>query len=393
MCSKPKPPKAPDYIGIAKQQGNENLNAAIATAQLSNPNMNTPYGNRSVTYDGNIPTVTDTLSDVGQQQFDSQNRIVNNLNNTAESGLNRVSDAMATPFDMSKVQGYSGAPGMTVDPSKLSGRTVNPGVASYDDPIVKALIERNKSYQDQQRSGTESDLLARGFNPGGSGYDSRIGQLGQQENDYRLAALLAGGQEQSRVAGLESQIRAQGLGEQQAVGADQSRVMGAESSRRGQDIQEQAYLRNLPLSELNALRTGGQPGMPQFQAYQGANIAAAPLMDATMAQGNFAQQNYQNQIAAGNPLMDGLFGLAGAGLGAAGAAGGVAPLFAGLSDRRLKENIKLLWKSGKFNIYSFNYTFDKFECIGVMADEIETIMPEAVLTLPSGYKAVNYGML
>jgi hypothetical protein len=55
--------------------------------------------------------------------------------------------------------------------------------------------------------------------------------------------------------------------------------------------------------------------MPHFQTYQGANVGAAPLMDATMAAGNFAQQNYQNQVAGSG----GLFDLLGAGLGAAGA--------------------------------------------------------------------------
>jgi hypothetical protein len=30
---------------------------------------------------------------------------------------------------------------------------------------------------------------------------------------------------------------------------------------------------------------------------------------------------------------------------------------------------------------------------GVMADEVETVMPEAVATHSSGYKMVNYGLL
>jgi hypothetical protein len=30
---------------------------------------------------------------------------------------------------------------------------------------------------------------------------------------------------------------------------------------------------------------------------------------------------------------------------------------------------------------------------GVMADEVENVLPEAVITRPNGYKMVNYGML
>jgi hypothetical protein len=47
--------------------------------------------------------------------------------------------------------------------------------------------------------------------------------------------------------------------------------------------------------------------MPQFQAYQGAEVGAAPIFGATQAAGNFAQQNYANQTAAYNAKM-GLYG-------------------------------------------------------------------------------------
>jgi hypothetical protein len=57
---------------------------------------------------------------------------------------------------------------------------------------------------------------------------------------------------------------------------------------------------------------GAQVQMPQFQAYQGAEVGAAPIFGATQAAGNFAQQNYANQTAAYNARM-GLYGnLAGA---------------------------------------------------------------------------------
>lgn len=325
MCS-PSPPDPPDYAGAAKEQGQANLEAAVATSILSNPNIISPYGSRTVSYDygsqGNKPaspinvpipsmfgmgggsfqipsagqggitnlggvgiprvTIEDKLSPVGQKQFNLENQLKTNLLGTGVKGLDRVSKQMASPFDMSQVQDYS----------------TQPGVVDYNDPTVQAIIQRNQPQFDRQRSQTEADLLARGFNPGGEGYDARFEDIGKQENDMRLAALLAGGQEQSRVAEMES-------------------------ARRAQDIQEQAYLRNLPLSEVNALRTGNQPGMPQFQAYQGSQASPAPLFDATLAAGNFAQQNYQNQLAKSG----GLFDLGGALLGAGGAANGFGNLF------------------------------------------------------------------
>jgi hypothetical protein len=44
------PPPTPDYVGAAKEQGQQNLIAAQQGAVLSNPNMITPYGNQTVSY-------------------------------------------------------------------------------------------------------------------------------------------------------------------------------------------------------------------------------------------------------------------------------------------------------------------------------------------------------
>lgn len=73
------------------------------------------------------------------------------------------------------------------------------------------------------------------------------------------------------------------------------------------------------------------------------------------------------------------------------AATGITSLF---SDRRLKENIKLIGKFGKFTWYKYNYIGSEVLCVGVMADEVEAIMPEAVtLDATTGFKKVNYAML
>jgi hypothetical protein len=46
----PAPPPAPDYSALAKQQGQENLEAAKTSAILSNPNIITPYGRQQVVF-------------------------------------------------------------------------------------------------------------------------------------------------------------------------------------------------------------------------------------------------------------------------------------------------------------------------------------------------------
>lgn len=80
-----------------------------------------------------------------------------------------------------------------------------------------------------------------------------------------------------------------------------------------------------------------------------------------------------------NPLL----GLAGTGLLAYG--------MGAFSDRRLKTNIIKLGKAKGYNVYSFDYIWGE-PSVGVMADEVEKIRPEAVSEY-NGYKMVNYSML
>jgi hypothetical protein len=75
---------------------------------------------------------------------------------------------------------------------------------------------------------------------------------------------------------------------------------------------------------------------------------------------------------------------------------------AGRSDIRTKENIKLIGKTkGGHNLYSFEYKkeFKDSEYAGhgrftgVMAQEVEKIIPNAVFIGSDGYKVVNYSLI
>ena len=61
-----------------------------------------------------------------------------------------------------------------------------------------------------------------------------------------------------------------------------------------------------------------------------------------------------------------------------------------MSDRRLKSNIRRIGTHDKYGIGIYEYEkFGKRE-IGVMAQEMEQVRPDAVATHPSGYKMVDY---
>lgn len=72
-------------------------------------------------------------------------------------------------------------------------------------------------------------------------------------------------------------------------------------------------------------------------------------------------------------------------------AGGIAGAIMG-SDIRLKENISRIGVENGFPIYAFNYIGDDKKYIGVMAQDVEDIMPHAVHTI-DGFKAVDYGLI
>lgn len=70
----------------------------------------------------------------------------------------------------------------------------------------------------------------------------------------------------------------------------------------------------------------------------------------------------------------------------------------GMSDKRIKKNIKLIsdpWTLiESINGYKYKLRSDNTDHIGLIAQEVESVIPEAVYTDPdSGYKAIAYGNL
>ena len=78
---------------------------------------------------------------------------------------------------------------------------------------------------------------------------------------------------------------------------------------------------------------------------------------------------------------------------------GIAGTIMGISDERLKENIKYIGKSGEHNVYSWDWNEEaksigvRTPNIGVIAQEVLKIKPDAVSINDNGYLQVNYGAL
>jgi hypothetical protein len=188
----------------------------------------------------------------------------------------------------------------------------------------------------------------------------------------------------------------QGVTAQQLQNAMQNQQynQGLQSAQFGntaqqQDLQQQLLLQNQPLNQILGLMSGSQIQMPQFQGYSGSNVAPPPIFAGAQAAGQSAMDQYGIQSANVNAQNAGLYGL----LGTAGGLAMMAPKGTfGFSDRRLKSNIERIGTHLLgIGVYEYNI-FDRRER-GVMADEVEAVMPEAVVLHSSGYKMVNYGML
>ena len=173
-------------------------------------------------------------------------------------------------------------------------------------------------------------------------YNQYMGVQGLQNQAVGQNQQAALAQQQAALAaqqqGFGQQVTQQQLGNQavsqnqQAALQQQQAALAAQNQQYNQNLQgaqfgntaqqqslaQQLALRNQPLNEISGLMSGSQIQMPQFQGYQGSNVAPAPIFAGAQAQGQADMQNYGIQQSAANANTSGLFGLAGAGLGAYG---------------------------------------------------------------------------
>ena len=336
----PSAPAAPDYTAAAQQTAQGNLEAARAATAANRVNQVTPYGNLNYTQSGTDPygnptwTATTSLSDVGQQLLNNQNQTSLGLGSAINAQLGQVQNVMGQGFN-----------------PDLPSTGMNPG-QSYQDAYMQRLAPQLA----QSRESTTAALANQGIAPGTQAYENAMRQQAIKENDLLLGATT------------------QGFGV-------------------GQQANQQAYNQaltnyNLPLNTLSALRTGAQVQNPSFvNSAQQATTAGADLLGAAQMGYNAQMGDFNAKQAAQANFNQGLMGLGAAGI----------PL---MSDIRTKENIKAIgWLPNGLPVYEYEYKPEwkdeaghgKF--IGVMAQEVEMVKPEAVFTRPDGYKMVNYGVL
>lgn len=213
------------------------------------------------------------------------------------------------------------------------------------------------------------------------------GQFGNEAQQQAALQALAQGQfsNQAQQQWLNQALARGQFGNQAQNQAFQQALAGGQfgNTAQQQALQQALLERQLPLTELNSLRTGAMPQMPQFQGYGGTGVQPAPLFNAAQQQYGAGLNAYNAEIGQNNNLMSGLFGL--------GASALMAPVGT-FSDRRLKSNVERIGTHASgLPVYSYEI-FGRRE-IGVMADEAMKVKPDAVSRHASGFLMVDYGRL
>lgn len=357
-------PPAPDYTGAAQATAQGNKEAAIAAQAGNMINQYTPYG--SVTYAqrgdiGGTPLWEQvvTLSPEQQKAYEKDVLMNANLQDVGIKGVGYVQSALDKPLSFSGMQEVQA-------PGEIQQQAAD---AAYQNAMRYAEPQMQR-----QQAGLETQLANQGITRGSEAWNNAMAdQNAKNQQIY----------EQARNAAYTAGL----------TGAAQSYQQGL--GRRQQQISEAQTLRQDPINMLNAVRSGSQmqtSAMPQVGTSSPGQLATwsgPDLLGATTAQGQYNQGLYNAQQAASSNQMSGLMGL-----------GGTAMMAAAMSDRRTKENIIKIGKlDNGLNLYKFEYKPEwKDESghgqhIGVMADEAENVLPEAVIIRPDGYKMVNYEVI
>lgn len=295
----------------------------------------------------------DLATSVGQSSAPDIASLMNQFKNPWQK---QVVDSTLQGFDQNA--GYSRA----ADTLAKAGDSTFGGSAGA---IQTALNEQNIA---QQRAQLQGGLETQGFDTALGGATSQAGLIQNQ-----LAQRLGAAGQLTNNANSQTTAATQDLSTQSGIGALLQQIQQAQA---GAPINS--------LGSISSIMSGLPLGLEHGTNSNGTNTSNTTGTSTTTSS---------------DPL--GSLGSLAMGVGALASGGAFLPFMADsagmgafMSDERLKHDIqKLGERPDGLGVYAFSYLGSKVRHIGVMAQEVLKVKPEAVLTTLSGYMAVNYGML
>lgn len=313
-------PEPPDPKETSAASTGTNVSTAIANAFLQNPSEVGPDGSTRLD-----PTGTFAFTD-------PYTGITNNIPTfTRTTSLSPEQQAIKAQQDAANLNLGKLANQQSSFLTDYLGKPVDLSNEATESRLFDLGRKRLDPMFAEQQNALAADLANKGIMLGSKQYDTAQRQQSEKENDAYNQLLLQG---------------------------------------RGQAVQEALTQRNQPINEITALLSGSQVDQPNFL---GSTVGAIPTTDtAGLINENYNQKlgiwQQQNQMTQG--ILGGLFGLG-------------AKLI-GLSDLLEKVDVKRIGTlDNGLGVYSYRYRNSDTVQIGVLAQEVEAMRPDAVFKIGS----------
>jgi len=230
------------------------------------------------------------LSQGEQQNYDRSTSVYGGALQTAGDQLGRVNTALGQQLNTEGLPELQGFNAPDFDRQR------------FEDSVYASATRRLDPQFDRMERSQDARLAAQGLGANSEATRNLRQDFARDRNDAygeaRNQSIQAGGAEQSRAI-------------QQAIAGG---TFGNQA--RTQGLQERAYVQNQPLAQLQALLGTGQVGMPQGVQYSPTGVGQTDVLGATGLSIGQQNANYQARMGQQNALMQGLFQLGGAAIGA-----------------------------------------------------------------------------
>lgn len=365
LWSDPDVPETPNFKSAAVEEAEGNLNLARYQTRANRFNETDPFGSKIWTQDPNNPDLwsSETRLSPGQQNIYDQSQAMDlQMATMGNAAANQLEDVFGSRF--------------RTDPTAPDYQGPSSPLEEYGtrrQSVMDAMLSRVNTDNARDRDSVASNLVARGIPQGSEAWNTEMERLDRQMTDARQQAEINA----TGMAGQEydSMLQGRDMGNQEAMS---QYATGLQSHQ--QRVSDMLLERQTPLNELNAFRTGSQIQNPQFSAPGMMSLVAGPDFTGAMQQtygGAMDRFNAQQADINSKRKLAGSVVSAGATF---------------MSDIRLKHNIKRVGAYHGFPEYEFSYIGSNDRYIGVMAQDVIKVKPEAVIEI-DGYYAVNYGAI
>lgn len=255
----PSAPAAPDPVATANAQADMNLKTAVAQQGLNSTDQITPDGSLTYTQIGKWEDGTPHFQATTALSPEAQK--IFDVNQGTKLNIATIGKDQSA-----RIGDLLGTP-LKLGNEEVEGRLMDLG------------MKRLQPQFDRNEEALRTRLVNAGIKEGSDAWNAEMGRLTQSQNDAVDQLILSG---------------------------------------RNTANQELMTERNQPINEITALMSGSQVSNPSFTTTPQSQVAGVDY--AGLVQQNYANQVQQQQMQNSNnqALMGGLFGLAGAGIGAGG---------------------------------------------------------------------------